>query len=189
MEYIYVLKCQNNKYYIGKSINNFEEDYNLHLNGKYCNYTKKNKPFSIDSVFIINNNILNNITIEDIISKYITMYNSKNISYKDIYKNYKNSEDISYKKIITNLNKNYKKNNNMCVCKKEHNINECEFNIKNKIWYNILDNVVSNINKVYDDNYICRRCGYFGHSDDICKAETHIDGEIIQVNDLMTEFI
>ena len=32
------------------------------------------------------------------------MYNSKNISYKDIYKNYQNSEDISYKKIITNLN-------------------------------------------------------------------------------------
>jgi hypothetical protein len=92
MEYIYILKCQNDKYYIGIS-KNIEEDYNIHLNGKYCNYTKKNKPFNIDSVFIINNNII----IEDIISKYITMYGSKNLSYKDIYKN---NDDITYKKTI-----------------------------------------------------------------------------------------
>jgi hypothetical protein len=187
MEYIYVLKCQNDKYYIGIS-KNIEEDYNIHLNGKYCNYTKKNKPFNIDSVFIIKNNIV----IEDIISKYITMYGSKNLSYKDIYKNYKNyknNDDITYKKTILKLNKLYKKNNKLCICKKEHNIDICKYNIKNEIWFNILDNALSTINKVFDDNYICCRCGYFGHNVDICHAQIHIDGEVIQDEDMINEFI
>ena len=170
----------NDKFYIGKSMK-VEEDYTNHINGTFCSFTKKNKPYKIDCVFSINNIL----TIDDIICKYITMYGSKQISYKDLYKN---NVDDEYKKNIIKLKKYYKKNNNICVCKEEHIINDCRYNIKNEICFNMLDNIVSNINKIYDDNYICCRCGYFGHTIDTCKHNIHIDGTVINDTDISIEF-
>jgi hypothetical protein len=174
----------NDKYYIGKSIK-VEEDYTNHLDGTFCSFTKKNKPFKIDCIFSIKD--IQPANIDDIISKYSTMYGSKNISYKDLYKDIDIDDDC--KKNITKLKKYYKKNDKICICKKEHTINNCPFNKKNEIWFNIINNIVSNINKVYDDNYVCCRCGYFGHMIDACKYNTHIDGMVIHDNDIMNELL
>lgn len=46
MEYIYILKLKNNKYYIGKT-NNVNNRYEQHLNGYGSSWTKKYKPLSI----------------------------------------------------------------------------------------------------------------------------------------------
>ena len=46
MEYIYILKLKNNKYYIGKT-QNVENRYEQHLNGNGSSWTKKYKPVSI----------------------------------------------------------------------------------------------------------------------------------------------
>lgn len=46
MEYIYILKLKNNKYYIGKT-QNVENRYEQHLNGNGSAWTKKYKPISI----------------------------------------------------------------------------------------------------------------------------------------------
>ena len=40
MEYIYVLKCQKDKYYIGKTYN-VQIEYNEHLDGTFCDITKE----------------------------------------------------------------------------------------------------------------------------------------------------
>lgn len=46
MEYIYILKLKNNKYYIGKTFN-VDNRYEQHLNGIGSSWTKKYKPISI----------------------------------------------------------------------------------------------------------------------------------------------
>jgi hypothetical protein len=46
MEYIYILKLKNNKYYIGKTFN-VDNRYEQHLNGIGSSWTKKYKPLSI----------------------------------------------------------------------------------------------------------------------------------------------
>ena len=46
MEYIYILKLKNNKYYIGKTYN-IDNRYEQHLNGTGSSWTKKYKPVSI----------------------------------------------------------------------------------------------------------------------------------------------
>jgi len=46
MEFIYILKLKNNKYYIGKTLN-VENRYEQHLNGNGSSWTKKYKPISI----------------------------------------------------------------------------------------------------------------------------------------------
>ena len=50
MEYIYVLKCQKDKYYIGKTYN-VQIEYNEHLDGTFCDITKEYKPCDIHSIF------------------------------------------------------------------------------------------------------------------------------------------
>ena len=67
MEYIYVLKCQKDKFYIGKTYN-VQIEYNDHLDKKF-EFTKnfKQSDIDIDSIF-------ENSDLELIISKYIIKY-------------------------------------------------------------------------------------------------------------------
>ena len=46
MEYIYILKLKNSKYYVGKT-QNIEKRYEQHVNGTGSAWTKKYKPLSI----------------------------------------------------------------------------------------------------------------------------------------------
>lgn len=49
MVYIYILKLQDNKYYIGKT-DNIDKRYQEHMNGTASSYTKKYKPISIEKI-------------------------------------------------------------------------------------------------------------------------------------------
>lgn len=44
---VYVLQCENNKYYIGKTTNHFRETYREHLNGTASDWTKLYKPIRL----------------------------------------------------------------------------------------------------------------------------------------------
>jgi predicted GIY-YIG superfamily endonuclease len=74
MEYIYVLECQKNKYFIGKTYN-IQIEYNEHLDGTFCDLTKEYKPIGILCIFEQTNDINTNI----IIGKYILKYGKENI--------------------------------------------------------------------------------------------------------------
>ena len=51
MNFIYILKLKNNKYYISKT-QNVENRYEQHLNGKGSSWTKKYKQISIIKKYI-----------------------------------------------------------------------------------------------------------------------------------------
>ena len=46
---IYILKLENNKYYVGKT-DNLEKRKQAHLNGTASSWTKKYKPLSVDKI-------------------------------------------------------------------------------------------------------------------------------------------
>ena len=65
MEYIYVLECQKNKYFIGKTYN-IQIEYNEHLDGTFCDLTKEYKPIGILCIFEQTKKINTNLIIKNI---------------------------------------------------------------------------------------------------------------------------
>jgi len=164
MEYIYILECQQNKFFIGKTYN-IQIEYNEHLDGTFCDITKTFKPLSIHCIFDINSDI--NINI--IIGKYILKYGKENIYFLE--ESYINKKEI---KTIIKL-----KNNN-CICEKsDHWISTCSLNKKDDYWQKIINRVFNNITTDLKNNGICERCGRYGHKIDDCFAKKHIDGNNI----------
>jgi len=167
MEYIYVLECQKNKYFIGKTYN-IQIEYNEHLDGTFCDLTKEYKPIGILCIFEETKKINTNI----IIGKYILKYGKENIFF--IQENYINKNLI--KKII-------KSNDSTCICKESnHWLNDCKLNTEKDYWKKLLGKVFTSISKDLKDNGICERCGRFGHDMDNCYAKKHIDGSNINDN-------
>ena len=161
MEYIYILECQKNKYFIGKTYN-IQIEYNEHLDGSFCEITREYKPLSIHC-------ILDNNDINIIIAKYIIKYGKENI--------YFINEDYIDKKIIKKI---IKLKNNDCICgKSEHWITDCILNTKDEYWQKIINRVFNNISNDLKNNGICERCGRYGHNYDDCFAKKHIDGKNI----------
>jgi len=155
MEFIYILKCQKDKYYIGKSFN-IQSDYNKHLDGNFCDITKTYKPFAIDAIFEHKDNII----YEHIIAKYIKKYKSINIYYEN------GDNDI--------IKKN--KKGDKCICNNMHWLTDCELNIKDEYQKNILSCIIDDLTTKFRKNGICYRCGRFGHDANICTAVLHIEG-------------
>jgi len=156
MEYIYALKCQKDKYYIGKTFN-VQIEYNEHLDGTFCDITKEYKPCDIDSIFELSDKI----KYPDIISKYIIKYGKDNIYFESI--------DVKeVKKLI-------KKNNQNCSC---HDIwlVECKLNLRDSFWSKLFSNVFNKMTKNFKDSRICVRCGRYGHFMDQCYSKKHIEG-------------
>jgi predicted GIY-YIG superfamily endonuclease len=158
MEFIYVLKCQKDKFFIGKTYN-VQIEYNEHLDGTFCDLTKEFKPYDIECIFELNDKI----TLENVISSYVKKYEKTNIFFID-----------ANKKEIKNLLKN---ENNYCVCKsKEHWLTECPQNTKKEFWAKIFNNVFNKLSKKLKKIGFCPRCGREGHDMNDCYAKTHIDG-------------
>jgi predicted GIY-YIG superfamily endonuclease len=173
MEYIYILECQQNKYFIGKTYN-IQIEYNEHLDGTFCNLTNEFKPLSIHCILDINTNI--NINI--VIAKYILKYGKENIYFID--------EPYINKKDIKNILKSKDKS---CICNKsDHWINKCNLNTKDEYWGKIISKVFNNISSNLKDNGICERCGRHGHEMIDCFAKKHIDGNNIS-DDIDYNFI
>ena len=51
MVLIYILKCNNNKYYIGKTFKNINKRFKKHLKGFGASWTKKHKPIKILNIY------------------------------------------------------------------------------------------------------------------------------------------
>lgn len=158
MEYIYVLKCQKDKYYIGKTYN-VQIEYNEHLDGTFCDITKEYKPCDIHSIFEVSDEIYLNI----IISKYILKYGKENIYFESTN--------------IKEIKKLMKIDNNLCVCNKnDHWLIECELNLKETFWKRIFSKVFMNMNDNFKQSNLCGRCGRYGHFLEDCYAKKHLDG-------------
>ena len=158
MEYIYVLKCQKDKYYIGKTYN-VQIEYNQHLDGSYCDFTKEFKPCDIETIF----ELTEQINLEIVIAKYINKYNKKNIFFQEID--------------VKNIKKLLKIINIDCICgSKDHWLDSCKLNLKEEFWSKMFNKMISNFTKNCKDSQICCRCGRFGHFMDQCYAKTHSDG-------------
>ena len=161
MEFIYVLKCQKDTFYIGKTYN-VQIEYNEHLDGTICDFTKQNKPCDIDSIF----ELTSDISLELVISKYIIKFDKKSIFFQEC-----KTKEI--KKYIKNDNKK-------CICNKsKHSFDKCTLNQKDKFWTKILNKIFQNFSKTCNDNNTCYRCGYYGHLMENCYARIHIDGNLL----------
>ena len=69
MEYIYILKCQKEKFFIGKTYN-VQIEYNEHLDGSFCDFTKEFNPCDIVGIFELDTNI----SLELVSAKYVNKY-------------------------------------------------------------------------------------------------------------------
>jgi hypothetical protein len=158
MEFIYVLKCQKEKYFISKTYN-VQIEYNEHLDGTFCDVTKEFKPYDIDCIF----EATNTITLNKIIAKYLNKHGSKNIYFLD-------------DKEIKEIKKMKKNDNNKCICSEDHWLIECKLNTKDKFWTNLLNKVVNKLTVDFKNSGICFRCGRYGHDVEECYCKTHIEG-------------
>ncbi len=110
---IYVIKCTNNKYYVGAS-KNVDQRYQQHLNGDGSKWTKLNKPIKLLEV-------KNNVSVfqEDLITiEYMFKYGIENV------------RGGSYSQLILNKNELiYKIRGCLQVCtrccSKEHFVKQC----------------------------------------------------------------
>ena len=164
MEYIYVLKCQKDKYYIGKTFN-VNIEYNEHLDGKICEFTQAYKPYDIECIFEADDNF----NIYKIISKYIEKYGDDDIGH----------DEVNNKKLEKYKNKCDKQ----CCCLEDHWLTECSKNTKAEYWGKMINKVFNNINKNFLKGDICFRCGRYGHEMNSCYAKTHIDGSVLSESD------
>ena len=157
MEFIYVLKCQLDKYFIWKTYN-VQIEYNEHLDGTFCEITKEYKPYDIDCIFELSDRI----TLYSVIAKYCNKYGTKKIYFLDI-------DTKKIKKLQKNDNKK-------CICGQDHWLTSCPLNTKDKYWTIILNNVINKLSLKFHQSGICCRCGRFGHDDVVCYAKIHIEG-------------
>lgn len=169
MEFIYTLRCQKDKYYIGKTYN-VQIEYNEHLDGTFCDITKEYKPYDIECILEVDDNI----SLEIVIAKYLNRYGSSNIYFHE-----------TDKKTIKRLRK---EDNKKCICDKEHWLVECELNQKDKFWTNVLNRVVNKLTTNFKKSGICYRCGRYGHEVDECYARTHIEGHDLEDSDEECDF-
>lgn len=169
MDYIYVLNCQNNKYYIGKT-KNINLEFKNHMDGKSqrFSFTKKNKPYNIEALF----NQTDDFDMYSIVAKYIIKYGRENIGFDSIRK-------------LDKLDKFIKKTNLSCCCgAKNHWLVNCNNNIKYKFWDDFLSSIFEKLEACFNRNYTCIRCGYFGHTLLECSAIKHIDGSDLEMNEI-----
>ena len=187
---IYVLKCENDMYYVGKT-HNFPKRYDEHLSGKGSFWTKLYKPVEI--IEIVDNNT-DNKYIEDIyVWKYMEKYGIENVSGGSYSQPFLSQDSINCAK------KHIQSSCDLCyLCNKSnHFIKECPENRKNQPNQSFKNNKrlrenddeIENENKkkcikIKNDNFKgfkCIRCGRKGHLIQQCFAKTHIKGKYLGV--------
>jgi predicted GIY-YIG superfamily endonuclease len=67
---IYVLRCVDNKYYVGKTIKSVSDRFAEHLASKTCAWTKLFKPLSVVDVFYSKTNFTEDNTTKEFMMKY-----------------------------------------------------------------------------------------------------------------------
>jgi len=194
---IYILKLQDNKYYVGKT-DNFEKRYQEHLNGSASSWTKKYKPISVEQIF-------QNASPYDE-DKYTIEYMSK-YGINNVRGGVYITEALDSNEIY-NINKLIWGATDCCTqCgRKGHFVKNCKFakdvnglEIYEKVW------TCDNCNKKYDDKSdctthekicktklnkktsktnlnkkSCNRCGRDSHNINDCYAKKDINGDTLE---------
>lgn len=171
--HIYVLKCEEGKYYVGKSYD-FPARYKKHLAGEGAFWTKRYKP--IGFVELLGN--VDKYDEDKYVWKYMEKYGIDNVrggSY---------SQMILSHELRKCAERHLKSGSNLCYACSEygHLIRECPK--KRKREDDDDDNDVSELTadkklKISKDGYVlikCNRCGKFGHFEDQCFSKKHVDG-------------
>jgi hypothetical protein len=192
MTNIYVLKLEQNKYYIGKT-NNINIRLNDHMSGNGSQWTKKYKPIEITEV-IPNCDDFDEDKYTKIYMNKFGIYNVRGGSYTKIVLS---KEEISLlEKEITgstdkcyNCNKpgHFSKECNLLEEENEDYESESNFEkenvlpVKNNSIFNIFTSAIqtfSNIVSEFDkaNRNVCYRCGRDTHFANKCYAKTHING-------------
>ncbi len=72
---IYILKCQDNKFYIGKTSQIVENRFNQHLNDKSCSWTTKYPPIKIIETF----DLIDDLDEDNYTLRYMKKYGINNV--------------------------------------------------------------------------------------------------------------
>ena len=167
---IYILKLQNNKYYIGKT-DNFKKRHQEHMNGMASSWTKKYKPISVEQ-------IISNASPYDedkYTIEYMDKYGINNVRGGVYVKEALDSNEIDA------INKKIRGANDCCTqCgRKGHFVKNCKFT-KDINGEEIYDNSdCTKYEKICKKNK-CNRCGRDGHNIDSCYAKKDINGDMLE---------
>ena len=174
MELIYVLKCEKNKWYVGKTTKSIRERYDEHINGNGSEFTKINKPIEIYDGFISNCVFDEDNTTK----KYMNMYGIENVrggTYIQI-------ELPKYH--IKTLNDELCTSGDKCFgCGlTDHYINECPGKKRRQSMTHEELGVQPTNKKIKSSSNSsgqCFKCKRSGHWANNCFAKTTLDGEYI----------
>jgi hypothetical protein len=171
--YIYSLKCEQNKYYVGRT-NNVDIRYQQHLNGEGSQWTRKYKPISILNTYSSNSPFDEDKTTKELMVNY-GIDNVRGGSYVTDFI----PDDI--KKV---LQKELWACMNYCVrCgKPDHFIDQCKSR-KDVNGTKLESKYKPKIKKNQDKPTVnqCKKCGRFGHVKKDCYATTKLDGSTIKI--------
>jgi|SRR6516162_9350438 hypothetical protein len=179
---IYVLQCQDNKYYVGKTQHpNFRLD--QHFNHQGSQWTIKYKPIKVLKL-IEKCDSFDEDKYTRILMSQFGVDNVRGGSYCQI--------DLP-EETKKYLGREIEGAKDLCFhCKKPgHFIRDCpvqDWSIIDMLLSDNKDNIKKEVNAKETDtnkkkltNGICKRCGYFGHSKYNCFAKQHRDGTLIQI--------
>ncbi len=169
---IYVLLCEQGKYYIGKTKNVIKR-YQEHINGNACTWTKKYSPILLEK------------TIEDvspfkedmITKEYMAKYGIDNVRGGSYVLEVLDATqyDILQREIWSAMD---------CCTKcgsKGHFVKDCTFQTENKIKNLLAKSMYIPIKQVIHKKpsiIKCYRCNRIGHLADECYAQTKIDNNL-----------
>ena len=157
MVYIYSLKLQSNKYYIGKTDNpNFRLE--NHFDSSGSAWTKKYKPISIHQLIPD----MKDHDEQRVTQEYMAKHGIDNVRGGPWVKIILSDAEKSFIQKLINS-----ENDNCFQCgSSDHFVKDCHMNQKVK-------------SKAKPVQAICQRCGRFGHSQDTCYAKTNSGGKKI----------
>ena len=173
MEYIYILKLKNSKYYVGKT-QNIEKRYEQHVNGTGSAWTKKYKPLSIIKRIKSTSQFDEDKYVKEYMSKY-GIENVRGGTYTSI-----ELDDIS----LMQLQKELWHSKNLCTrCgRNSHFVKDCY--AKTDIDGNTIDDEDTTYVSEYEEVWCCSYCnkefdtenGARFHENNYCKKKYNNSG-------------
>jgi hypothetical protein len=172
MSIIYTLKCEQGKYYVGRT-DDVDKRYQQHLHGEGSQWTRKYKPHCVLNTYASTSPFDEDKTTKELMVQY-GIDHVRGGSYVT------DTIDPLIKNI---LQKELWSSMNYCIrCgKPDHFIDACKS--RKDVNGNQLEPKLKSKNKSKKPKVNqCKKCGRFGHQKKDCYAKTKLDGTVIKVN-------